>query len=158
MKSRALILMVFAFFLVMGLVDLVFIILSASSYPGTVTSNPYQKGMDYNNVMRRSKQQSNLGWSIKTKLLYPVGKPKFVKYELLLLDKKRQPINDAKVMLSIVRPLEKDLDCSVAMRHINNGRYQATFTLPKPGQWDLRLYISAKNHELYHHERVVLDE
>jgi len=145
--------MILGFFVLMTGVDAVFIVLSSSSYPGTVTANPYQKGMGYNKVLQQARQQDDLGWKIHSKVIN--GAANKISYELTIKDKNNVPINDADITLQVVRPLDEKLDFSVQMQAIKNGLYKAAIVLPKSGQWELRCKISQHGHDLYHRERIV---
>lgn len=154
MKPSRAILLILGFFAVMGAVDAAFIMLATSSYPGTVTSNSYQKGMSYNKVLQQAKQQSELGWLIKSKVLRK-GKNKIL-YEMILEDKDGF-IDNATISVLVVRPLADKLDFTVKMMYMENGIYQALISLPQMGQWELRSSILKGSNDLYYRERIILD-
>jgi len=153
MKHKT-ILLVVLFFIVIALIDGLFIIISKNSYPGTVTENPYQKGLNYNNVLNQSALQELSEYHIETKATR-LSDNKF-KY-IVVIRKSGSYVPDAEVMLNVVRPLGEYNDFQVTLNNNGNGLYHSELSFPKKGQWEIRASIIHNGNSLYHKERINVD-
>lgn len=154
MKRKVLV-FVLVFFIVIGLIDAFFIIISRNSYPGTVTDNPYQKGLAYNDVLNKSALQELNKYRIETgSTRLPDGKLKY----LITLRKAGAYVSDAEVMLNIVRPLGEYKDFQIMLNNSGNGLYSSEISFPKEGQWEIRVSILHNGNSIYHKERVNIEK
>ena len=51
-----------AFFVVLAILDGIFVTIAATTHTGVITENAYQKGLDYNEVVAASEEQDEIGW------------------------------------------------------------------------------------------------
>lgn len=149
--KRKVIVFVILFFIVIGLIDAFFILISKDSYPGTVTDNPYQKGLAYNDVLNKAALQELNKYRIET------GSSRLAESKLkyiITLRKSGTYISDAEVMLNIVRPLGEYKDFQIMLNNSGNGLYSSEISFPKEGQWEIRVSIVHNGNSIYHKERV----
>jgi nitrogen fixation protein FixH len=142
------------FFVIIGLIDILFIIISKNSYPGTVTDNPYQKGLNYNQVLNKSALQELNEYKIETESS-KLSDNKF-KY-IIVLRKSGLYVSDAEVMVNIVRPLGEYQNFQVMLNNSGNGLYSSEISFPKEGQWEFRVSIIHNSNSIYHKERIIVE-
>ena len=126
--KRNIIVFIILFFVIIGLIDILFIIISKNSYPGTVTDNPYQKGLNYNQVLNKSALQELNEYKIETESS-KLSDNKF-KY-IIVLRKSGLYVSDAEVMVNIVRPLGEYQNFQVMLNNSGNGLYSSEISFPK---------------------------
>lgn len=126
------------FFLVVFVVNAVFISLSMRTWTGLVTDGAYVKGLAFNQVLHAQHQQDALGWQIK---LDSTGLSVGQEGELIVTisDRNGQPISKAEVKGLLFRPIQQAMDRSFVMSGQQPGQYKATVLIPLPGQWDVKL-------------------
>lgn len=152
--KRKVIVFVLLFFIVIGLIDTLFIMISKKSYPGTVTDNPYQKGLNYNDVLNKAALQELNKYRIETdSSKLPDSKLKYI----ITLRKSGKYVSDAEVMLNIVRPLGEYKDFQIMLNNSGNGLYSSEISFPKEGQWEIRVSIVHNGNSIYHKERVNIE-
>ena len=105
-----------------------FVFIAYAHPPSEVTSEPYDKGLAYNDTLAKAASEQALGWLSTTK--YEGGQIVFV-----LRDGKHQPIDDAQVKAWFVHPDNHDFDRSFDLRDNGKGVYRAAAPLPDHGQW-----------------------
>lgn len=126
----------FAFFGVIILMDSFFIYTAISTQTGVVTSQPYEKGLAYNAVLQRAKQQPVLGQSIT----FEKGVLRWV------FDK---PLDDASVTAHFYRPVQDGYDFNITLNDNGHGIYTAEPDIPLQGQWTIKLK-AAWDDQTYH--------
>lgn len=151
MKKYREILLIIAFFIFSITINLLFILISNSSHPGTVTNTPYQKGMNYNDVLSAQETQNKLNYHINA--WFNTNTSCFFAQ---LFDAKDKPIINALMNLKVVRPISDGLDFTATPLHIKNGLYSTCIKFPEPGQWHLRLHIKHLDAKLYHMEKIIV--
>lgn len=134
----------FAFFGVIFMVNFAYIYVSQKTWTGITTQDSYRKGLKYNEALLAKKNQELLGWQIKIKYLNDGNKNGVLKVDLL--DKKSNPIKDAKVVVNFKRPTQEGFDFSRNLEFLRN-QYQAQIIFPLKGQWDFEI-IASKDENL----------
>ena len=116
----------------------VMVILGIESWPGLVTQNHYQKGLQYNQVISAQKNQDKLGWSVTLAAeSLRAGQPSPL--SLHLTDPNNQPVQHAQIEGILFRPLGEGLDLSFLLLEKQPGHYMTMLTPPKPGVWDVKI-------------------
>ncbi len=128
----------FAFFAVIFAVDFFFIYISNKTWRGVVTENPYQKGLKYNEVLKASQKQEQLGFVLEMK--YQKLAEKRGEISLKILDKNLLEITDAKVVLKFKRPTQEGFDFEKEVKFLS-GKYSAEIDFPLKGQWDVEAVV-----------------
>ncbi|MEM6602558.1 MAG: FixH family protein, partial [Pseudomonadota bacterium] len=78
------------FFVLLAIVNVIFVTLAARSHPGTVQNNAYEIGLNYNEIIAASEQQDALGWKISIDYKSP-------HIILKLKDKNNMPLQGASI-------------------------------------------------------------
>src|SRR5262245_1621977 len=96
LKGRHVLLTLVAFFGVMLIVNGIFVYYAITTFGGGDTSNPYQKGLHYNDTIAEAARQSERGW-VAT-LAYADGR-----IALKLKDRQDQPVRGVRLEGSVGR-------------------------------------------------------
>lgn len=81
-------------------------------------------------------RQRQLGWHVSLQGLTGLRQGASTPLQVTLTDKTNNPIDDAEVTLSFVRPaMDKDDQDRIPMQHLGRGVYQALVKLQQPGLW-----------------------
>lgn len=85
--------------------------------------------------MKKSERMRQLGWQVQVEGLdaLKLGTPANLK--VVLRDKENQPIDDAKVSLTLKRPATSQPDREQAIAGHGKGTYQGLVQFDTPGQW-----------------------
>lgn len=118
------------FFAVIALLDGIFVYMAVSTQTGVVTENAYEKGLNYNEIIKAAKAQPVL----QQKAVFENG---LLRWQLA--DENGIPITNAFVNAQIIRPVQDGLDFDVRLMHKGEGIYEAPLKLPAPGQWKAQL-------------------
>ena len=103
-----------AFFVVIAMVDAVFVTFAIKTRPGTVTEQAYEKGLAYNATLDAAEKQKALGWTDVT--TYEDGILSFT-----LKDKDGKPLSGAEVTAKITRPVAEGYDSTVKLAQTGEG-------------------------------------
>ena len=122
-----------AFFGVMLLANGIFLYYALETFPGGDTSDPYRKGMHYNDTIAAAARQAEQGW--RTELIY---NSKTGRLTLSLWDKEGQPVAGLHNSAILSRPATDREDHAVKFSETQAGMYAAELRLA-PGQWVVQL-------------------
>ncbi len=128
-EGRHVLLGLIAFFGVMVLVNAVFLYFAVSTFSGGDTSNPYQKGLHYDETLEAAKRQAERGW--RTELAYDNRTGRLT---LTVLDQAVAPITGLHVGAKLGRPATDREDRRVILKESDTGVYTASLDLA-PGVW-----------------------
>lgn len=117
------------------------IAIAVTTFTGLETNNAYQKGLAYNDALAAKEEQAALGWQASLDSEPVAGSKETLAFTLT--DRSGEPITEAKVEATVVRPIQEGHDQTVAFERTGQGRYQASVDLPLPGQWDVHLKAEA---------------
>ena len=68
------------FFVILIILDSIFVYLATSTHRGVVTDNAYNQGLNYNKIIEASKKQNDLNW--KSEIIYQDDFLNFYAYDL----------------------------------------------------------------------------
>lgn len=122
------------------------------SFTGLTTSEPYTKGLRFNEEIRDAEAQARLGWHVASRF-EPRGAGRG-EIEVKLADRASQPLLGARVTAVFSRPVERGHDFTVALGSAGGGHYVARATFPLAGLWDVRYRIEHDGHALKAHDRL----
>ena len=125
--------------LVVFAVNGVLVYLALSTWTGIETKNYYQKGIAYNDNLAGAERQAQLGWTVAATLTPDATTAKAQTVRAVYRDRSGVPVTDLRIRAYLVRPVHEGYDQTLALAHTGNGVYEATTTVPLPGQWELRL-------------------
>ncbi|NGZ06897.1 MAG: FixH family protein [Magnetococcales bacterium] len=128
------------FFVVVVVVNILFIRMSMRSWTGLVTEGAYDKGLAYNRVLEANKVQDAMGWQVALDD-GELWADREARLRLTLLDRGGTPVRGAQVEGRLLRPVQSGSDLEFVMTELEPGRYEVRLHLPLPGVWDLKLLV-----------------
>lgn len=120
--------------LVVIAVNAVLIAAAFRSFPGLVVQRPYDRGIAYNDQLRQSRAQSDLGWTILPH--YEPGR-----LSVRVLDARGNPVPALDVRVALSRPLEAGSTVAVPLVPSAEG-YASDIVPLRRGQWDIVLDVT----------------
>ena len=107
------------------------------TFSGLDTASPYERGLEYNKTLAAEATQERLGWQYEAAISGESGTDRNL--WIRMKDRNGRPLNGLKIEAYLVRPSNEGLDVTVSPQSAGDGFYAASFTLPAPGQWELRV-------------------
>lgn len=142
------------FFVVLTIALGAFTWIAVKSNRGVVTENAYKKGLAYNSVIEKQKQQDALAW--QADLAVDKQDDGAVLLRFTLKNKQGMPLSDAAVQAVFVRPTEAGHDVTLPLTHKKNELYTASTTLPFRGLWVVRITAQRGQDSFQYEKRVSL--
>jgi len=124
-------------FLVVIAVNGALIFFAEDTFSGLETDNAYERGLDYNQALAGEAAQERLGWHAEAAISEVADARRTLRVQLS--DRDGKVLDGLALEAYLVRPSNAGMDLTLTLRSAGNGAYAAEFTLPAPGQWDLRL-------------------
>jgi nitrogen fixation protein FixH len=134
LRGRHVLLGLIAFFGLIFLVNGIFAYYAITTFGGGDTSNPYQKGLDYNDRVEEAARDAELGW--QAQLTYGTGSGRLI---FSLTDRDGHPVSGLHFSGTIGRPATDREDLSAKFSEAERGGYAAMVRLA-PGQWIVQLH------------------
>jgi nitrogen fixation protein FixH len=128
------------------------IFFAEDTFSGLETASPYERGLAYNKTLAAEAEQQRLGWRYEAAISGETGAERTL--SIRLADRNGRPLADLKVEAYLVRPSNEGLDVTVTPQPAGDGHYVASFALPAPGQWDLRVVARGEGVAWQHSERL----
>jgi nitrogen fixation protein FixH len=122
------------FFGIMLSVNVYMVVQAIRTFPGEVSSQPYEAGLAYNHHLKDMATERALGWRAKVQDLAPTAAG--TRIAVQWMDAAGKPLSDVKVVGDIVRPATEKQSHSLVFAEVSPGLYQTTVKAP-PGAWDL---------------------
>lgn len=130
-------------FLIVIMVNVIFISIAFITAPGLVTEDYYERGRDHEaNVQQRIDARNRLGWAMNLNLPEKIVVGTYQNYLFNVVDKYGVPISGAEVKLHAYRPSDAEADFSVAMEDMGGGMYKTRAGFPLKGIWDLTVQVT----------------
>ncbi|HZZ87719.1 MAG TPA: FixH family protein [Caulobacteraceae bacterium] len=126
--------MLVAFFGVTIAVDAVMIVDSYRTYPGEVSSQPYEDGLAWDSELDQQHAQAALGWRVTAGFAGPDA------IELTVRDRLGEPLPLAQIEARLERPATETGRLQVKFRPAAAGVYRAEVGR-LAGVWDLRVSV-----------------
>ncbi|MCB1561975.1 MAG: FixH family protein [Alphaproteobacteria bacterium] len=114
------------FFVVVALLDGIFVSVAMRTYPGTVSEHAYEKGLAYDGTLEEARSQP---------LIIQSASFKDGVLRWSLADQDGTPLMQADVKAKFVRPVQSGHDFTLALSHKGGGIYEAKPELPLRGVW-----------------------
>lgn len=137
------------FFVVLAILDGIFVTIALSTHTGVVTENAYQKGLEYNQTLAASKQQEKLGWHGTATFAQP-------SLSFSLKDANGRAIQGAIVTAYISRATQGGHDFQAVLADGGDGTYSRNITFPLKGQWDITIAVIWKQQQHQQSQRVLV--
>lgn len=110
-----------------------------STFTGTTVDRSYERGRQYNAVIAEAERQARTGWRFAVTWHPGTVDPLTGTVIVTATDAAALPLDRLSIAASLLRPLEAPQPLALAFAEVGPGRYAAPVTLPKPGQWEVRL-------------------
>ena len=140
---------IIVFFVILIILDSIFVYLATSTHRGFVTENAYNQGLNYNKIIEATKKQNNLNW--KSKIIYQNG---FLNFSLE--NEKKDSFDGATVTAFLIRPTQTGYDFSIKLEKQSDGNYQKFVKFPLIGQWDVKILVIWNNHKYQTTKRILI--
>jgi nitrogen fixation protein FixH len=116
------------FFAVVVATDTAFAILAVCTFPGEVSSSPYEDGLAYSRTLAQQQAQAKLGWRATA-----LAEADRLAFEVR--DRNGAPVPHLSVTGELQRPATEAGKITLTFRESRPGRYVATASIPR-GAWD----------------------
>ncbi len=135
-----------AFFGIITVVDTMMIVDAYRTYPGEVSSQPYEEGLAWDSELAQQRAQAALGWSMTAGLTHDGL------IEVTARDRAGAPLNFARIEARLERPATEQGKLSVRFAPVGPGVWRANVGRLF-GAWDLRLSAFGPRGERFDAER-----
>jgi nitrogen fixation protein FixH len=126
-------------FLLVVAVNATMIFFAVNSFTGLTTTEPYTKGLRFNEQIREAEVYEKLGWHVAARFSPIEARRGGI--EVKLTGRNGAAISDAEVSVEFSRPVERDRDFTLTLRANGKGRYAAEAEFPLAGIWDVKYRI-----------------
>jgi len=138
------------FFVVLSFVFGGFTYVALKTHTGIVTDNAYKKGLAYNDIIDKDRQQAALGY--KAQLRREQGVLVFA-----LTDKAGAPVEMSSAAIWFFRPTDAKGDLRAEMTAAAAGRFEYAAAPPAPGLWEVRILAETAAGSYQHTKRMVFE-
>lgn len=139
-QGRHVLLGLIAFFGVMLVANGIFLYYALTTFGGGDTSDPYRKGLHYNDTIAQAARQDEQGWSAQ--LIYGAASG----LALTLSDRDGRPVSGLHFSATASRPATDKSDIAARFSEAGTGTYRAELRLA-PGQWVVQLRSDELSHD-----------
>lgn len=129
-------------------VNSVFIYYALHSHPGIIIKNPYEKGLKYDDTIKKAQNQPD----IKDIITYKDGVLAWI-----LTDNNDISIDNASVTARMIRPVKDGNDKIFTLDYVGNGRYEAALDLQFKGSWQAHLKAQWDNKEFHAQQSILIN-
>jgi nitrogen fixation protein FixH len=116
------------FFAIIVATDTAFVIQAVRTFPGEVSSTPYEDGLAYDKALTQLRAQTKLGWRATAS-----AEPDSVAFEVR--DRRGAPVSHLSVTGELERPATEAGKIALTFHETRPGRYLAMSAIPH-GVWD----------------------
>jgi nitrogen fixation protein FixH len=128
LKGRHVLMSLIGFFGVMLIANGLFVYFALSTFTGS-DSDPYRRGLHYNETLAAAERQAEKGW--QSALSYDAGKRRLT---LGLTDHQSKPVTGLQIEAVVGRSVTDKEDHALSLKEGAGGVYSADIDL-SPGQW-----------------------
>jgi len=121
-------------------VNITFIVLSLETFTGETVTDPYERGLAYNQTLEERAAQAALGWTAAFGAELTDGTTARVTVDLA--DADGAPITGAEVTMLFRRTTHDGEDTTITLAEMEDGTYTGMADLPGAGLWDVRGHAS----------------
>jgi nitrogen fixation protein FixH len=129
--------MIVGFFLIVIAVDTAFVVAAVKTFPGEVSSTPYEDGLAYDKSFKQLQAQARLGWRATA-----AAQPDGVAIEMS--DRAGQPITGLAIVGELERPATEAGKRPLKFREARPGRYVAQAG-GLTGAWDFTAHATSRS-------------
>lgn len=143
--------LIVAFFVVIFLVNLVFLYFAQTTHTGVIRDQAYEHGLAYNDVVAAAKKSDELAWGVMIT-------PQADKLAVRLTDAEGAPITTANVVIRFRRPTVSGYDFEQALTPMGDGFYKMPVDWPLPGLWDAIVDVTWQQHQYQTKKRLQIPQ
>ncbi|MCF7821936.1 MAG: FixH family protein [Mariprofundaceae bacterium] len=125
-------------------VNVSFVVISATTNPGLVTEEYYRYGMQQNRIDKMYRKQLDRGWQVEMVIPAKIDPGTAFNVRVKAMDKQGTPISGARSELVAYRPSDADQDATIELQETSKGIYAASLNLPDIGIWDINLLFESE--------------
>jgi nitrogen fixation protein FixH len=118
----------------------IMIAFAIGSFTGLTTTEPYTKGLRFNDQIREAEAQEQLGWHVAARFRDTGGGRGTI--ELEVADRSGAALEGARVVASFSRPVDKSRDFTVELAALGGGRFSVGVEFPLAGVWDVKYRVA----------------
>ena len=130
-------------------VNVRFVWIAVSTFPGAASSDDFDTSNNYNSILSAVAVQNALGWSERAG---NQGRAPLVD----ITGRDQKPLAGAQVTAVAERPVGVFKPVAMTFSEASPGHYIGTQALPMPGQWDIKLRIAQGGHTARVTRRIVV--
>lgn len=134
------------FFLVIFLSNGIMTYFALKTWPGLVTENPYEKGLNYNQEIKNAEDQQMSNWQIEI-TDKPTQKTEG-RFEINIT-RPEDSLPPARVTATFIRAVKDGFDQEVTLSQMGNSLYASPINLPLSGQWNVLIVVKSQNNFIY---------
>jgi len=123
------------FFLVVAILDGIFVYTAITTQTGVITDKAYEKGIAYNKILNKAEAQPD----IKNHITFDNG----------ILSWTLDDLESANVEVKFVRPVQDGHDFTATMVY-TNGSYEIKPQFPLKGRWNAQFRATWGDNQSYH--------
>jgi nitrogen fixation protein FixH len=142
-------------FLLVVAVNATMITFAVNSFTGLTTTEPYTKGLRFNDQIRQAEAQERLGWHVAAR--FEKSGTQSGAVEVKLTERSGAPLAGARVTAILTRPVEKNRDFTVMLQSAGHGRYVGRADFPLPGAWDVKYRVERDGQSLEANDRLQVE-
>ncbi|MFT5538845.1 MAG: nitrogen fixation protein FixH [Alphaproteobacteria bacterium] len=144
-----------AFFVVIAVVNGIFVYLSLSTFPGVETEGAYRKGLTYNQTLSEAEVLRALGW--RANLTWQAQDPGDGRFTLRLTGMNGARLTGKAVILTLRRSVHAGADRDLPMGEDGPGVYGTKTLSIGPGNWDvIARVIRPGKVDFIHRHRIIV--
>jgi len=113
----------------------------SSHFPGVISHDFQKKEALYNQYLHQVEQQKERGWQVHYGWVGKAVAHQTSNFQVQARDKQGQPIVDATVDLSFLRPSDKNEDFNLKLAETEPGIYRGAIKPPMPGLWQVVIMV-----------------
>ncbi|MBI5101115.1 MAG: FixH family protein [Nitrospirae bacterium] len=129
------------------------VFIGSRSFDGTVTEKPYETGLDWDRAAREKKET---GWDVTVN--NRELKTGEVKLSLSVYDRRKAPLKDAAVTITLSRPGTAAYDRLYKADRDPHGSYCASVNFPLHGLWDINTSVTQDKKRVSFNERTYVEQ
>ena len=131
-----------------------FVRLALGTFPGLVTTNAYERGLAYDDILAAERAQEERGWQLD--IAIPTYAEPDAIAAVTLMDRYGDALSGGTVILMAERMTRYAQQVRVTMRDVGGGRYEAPMTFPISGRWLVSVLAEVEGERHFETQEVFL--
>jgi nitrogen fixation protein FixH len=123
------------------------------SRSAVVGNSPFEEGRRFAQILARQNAQNEQNWQVAAGYFGDLHQGRI---EIELRDAAGKPIDNAQVLVRVIRPVGHLPGEALTLQGQGNGRYANSYTMAAAGQWDLLIEITGAGAGFSSQKRIVV--